>query len=89
MGQSHASLRSDYEVSCPELDYLMEESMKIKGVYGARMTGGGFGGCIVALVQPRAAESYAQTIHMNYSKRWGMAPGVFATNPSQGASVIE
>jgi galactokinase len=89
MVQSHASLRDDYEVSCPELDFLVEESMKIKGVYGARMTGGGFGGCIVALAQPRAAESYAQAIHMSYSKRWGMAPGVFATNPSEGASVIQ
>ena len=49
MVQSHNSLRDDYEVSCPELDFLVEESLKVKGVYGARMTGGGFGGCIVAL----------------------------------------
>ena len=52
MVQSHNSLRDDYEVSCAELDFLVEEAMKVKGVYGARMTGGGFGGCIVALASP-------------------------------------
>src|SRR6185503_2557962 len=56
MIQSHASLRDDYEVSCPELDFLAEQAMKVKGVYGARMPGGGFGGCIVALTQPRTPD---------------------------------
>jgi hypothetical protein len=54
MVQSHNSLRDDYEVSVPELDFLVEQAMKVKGVYGARMTGGGFGRCIVSIVQPRA-----------------------------------
>src|SRR5687768_517099 len=56
MVRSHESLRDDYEVSIPELDFLSDQAMTVKGVYGARMTGGGFGGCIVALVQPRSVE---------------------------------
>ena len=89
MVRSHASLREDYEVSCPELDFLSDEAMKIKGVYGARMTGGGFGGCIVALVQPRAADAFMNEISERYKKKFNITPGAFATNPSGGASVIE
>jgi galactokinase len=55
---SHASLRDDYEVSCEELDFLVETAGSIEGVWGARMTGGGFGGCIVAMVDPAAADRF-------------------------------
>jgi len=89
MLQSHGSLRDDYEVSAPELDFLVAESMKVKGVYGARMTGGGFGGCIVALVQPRAAENLAKHLSETYPKKFGKKPEVFATTATQGASVLE
>ena len=54
MRQSHQSLRDDYEVSCPELDLMVELSEGIEGVYGARMTGGGFGGCTVLAVRFRS-----------------------------------
>jgi galactokinase len=89
MVQSHNSLRDDYEVSVPELDFLVAESMKVKGVYGARMTGGGFGGCIVALVQPRAADGLAKHLTETYSKRYGKNPEVFSTTATDAANVIE
>ncbi|CAN5404129.1 galactokinase [soil metagenome] len=86
---SHNSLRDDYEVSSPELDFLVEEAMKQKNVYGARMTGGGFGGCIVALMQPRTAEAFTPAIEASFSKKFGKSPTVFATVPTGGANVLE
>jgi galactokinase len=71
MQASHASLRDDYEVSCSELDFLVAESMKIKGVYGARMTGGGFGGSVVALAQPRAVAPLAEHLLKTYTAHFG------------------
>lgn len=88
MVASHNSLRDDYEVSCEELDFLVAEAMKIKGVYGARMTGGGFGGCIVALVQPRSVESFTSTINDSYEKKFKKKPGIFVTDATAGASVV-
>ncbi len=89
MVQSHNSLRDDYEVSVPELDFLVESAMKIKGVYGSRMTGGGFGGCTVSLVQPRAVELFTNEIAAAYSKQYRTNAGIFATTATDGASVIE
>jgi len=88
MVQSHESLGHDYEVSCDELDFLSAEAMKVKGVYGARMTGGGFGGSIVALVQPRAVESLTKHLRETYLARFGITPDIFATKATQGASVV-
>jgi galactokinase len=89
MLQSHASLRDDYQVSAPELDFLVEEAMKVKGVYGSRMTGGGFGGCIVAIAQPRAVEPLREHLRATYPKKFRKEPAVFATTATAGASVIE
>jgi galactokinase len=89
MVQSHNSLRDDYEVSIPELDDLAAEAMRVKGVYGARMTGGGFGGCIVALAQPRAVEHLAGHLAHTYQAKFGKLPNVFVTTATQGASVLE
>jgi galactokinase len=89
MIQSHNSLRDDYEVSCAELDFLVEEAMKVKGVYGARMTGGGFGGCIVALVQPRSVETLIDKVHRAYTAKFNRQPNSFVTGAAAGASVIE
>ncbi|MGA3065993.1 MAG: galactokinase [Tepidisphaeraceae bacterium] len=89
MAQSHASLRDDFEVSCPELDFLVEESVKIKGVYGARMTGGGFGGCMVALAQPRSVEWLCSHLHKTYTDKFGRQPTTLVTAATAGASVIE
>jgi galactokinase len=88
MVQSHASLRDDYEVTVPELDFLQEEAMKVKGVYGSRMTGGGFGGCIVALAQPRATEPLIKHLDAVYPGKFGKKPEAFVTTATEGASVI-
>ncbi len=89
MAKSHNSLRDDYEVSCVELDFLVEEAMKVKGVYGARMTGGGFGGSIVALIQPRSFEALSEHLHKTYTAKFDRQPSVFATTATAGASVLE
>ena len=89
MLQSHDSLRRDYEVSVPELDHLVEHAMHVKGVYGARMTGGGFGGCIVALVQPRAVEPLREHLTQKYADSFGKEPVMFVTTATAGGSVLE
>ncbi|HEY0912504.1 MAG TPA: galactokinase [Bradyrhizobium sp.] len=89
MVQSHRSLRDDYEVSCRELDFLADQAMTTKGVYGARMTGGGFGGCIVALVQPRSVESLTGQLLKSYAAQFGFEPQVYVTDATAGANQIE
>lgn len=91
MYASHASLRDDFEVSCEELNVVVEEAAKLGlagGVYGCRMTGGGFGGCCIALVQTERAEAVAEGIRAAYVARTGIEPTIFATRPSNGASVL-
>jgi galactokinase len=89
MVASHNSLRDDYEVSTEELDYLVKESMKISGVYGARMTGGGFGGCIVALVKPDRVDSLTTHLNTVYPKKVGQKPEIYVTTATDGAKVVE
>ncbi|HEY0009434.1 MAG TPA: galactokinase [Tepidisphaeraceae bacterium] len=88
MEQSHNSLRDDYEVSTPELDFLVKSAMSIHGVYGSRMTGGGFGGCTVSLVEPGAAETFAEAIRIAYQNEYKVNPTIFATAAADGASVV-
>ncbi|MDE3180713.1 MAG: galactokinase [Acidobacteriota bacterium] len=85
MNQSHASLRDDYEVSSPELDILAELALKQPGVYGARMTGAGFGGCTVNLVRPEAAADFAEAVRKGYEKAVGMKAEVYTFQASAGA----
>jgi len=85
---SHHSLRSDYEVSCEELDYLVEAASAMPGVLGARMTGGGFGGCTVNLLRAEAAERFPRAICEAYRQRFGLTPQVFACVPSAGAAEL-
>ncbi len=85
---SHASLRDDYEVSCPELDFLVEASRSLDGVYGARMMGGGFGGSIVALLRPGAVDAFRRDIAAAYRRRFGRDPDVHACRASDGAGEI-
>lgn len=89
MLESHKSLRDDYEVSCPELDHLVDEAMKLKGCYGSRMTGGGFGGCTVSLVQPRAVESFVSRMKSAYQSMFAKAPDVYVTAATAGVTVLE
>jgi galactokinase len=91
MYASHDSLRGDYEVSCSELDVLVEIAKEIGaagGVIGSRMTGGGFGGCTVSLVKSDAADRVAATLRSKYQQRVGIEPTLFASRPAQGASVL-
>jgi galactokinase len=85
MADSHRSLRDDYEVSCAELDFLVEAALKTPGVYGARMTGGGFGGCIVALMQPEAVETFRSVISAAYKNRFQLEPAIYDCRPAAGA----
>ncbi|XP_064423637.1 galactokinase isoform X2 [Latimeria chalumnae] len=85
MVESHNSLRDDYDVSCPELDELVAKALEVDGVYGSRMTGGGFGGCTVTLVETAAVEKTIQHIKEKYS---GTAT-FYITKPSNGASVLK
>jgi galactokinase len=87
MLESHRSLRDDYEVSCPELDQLVEIVSGVEGVLGARMTGGGFGGCIVALAPEACLPRIEQAVRAEYDSPPGRVPTVLRTSPSRGASV--
>jgi galactokinase len=89
MIESHASLRDDYEVSTVELDFLAEQAMKVKGVYGARMTGGGFGGCIVTLCQPRSVEPLIEHLNKQYVEKFKIEPAAYVTTATAGAAAVE
>jgi galactokinase len=89
MLESHRSLQNDYEVSAAELDFLVDEAIKLKGVYGSRMTGGGFGGCTVSLVQPRAVDGFVTQIQNIYKSRFERIPDVYVTTATAGVSVLE
>ncbi len=67
---SHRSMQYDYEISCEEIDFLVDTAIKIPGVYGARMTGGGFGGCTVNLVAPEAVDSFREKLSAAYQERF-------------------
>jgi galactokinase len=88
MFDSHRSLRIDYEVSCAELDYLVEVARWVDGVYGARMTGGGFGGCTVNLVNSKRVEEFGAVSTERYRERFGIEPDVYIFQPADGASEI-
>jgi galactokinase len=90
MYQSHASLRDDYQVSCVELDLLVELARQHdqRGVIGSRMTGGGFGGCTVSLVLREQLDKVARTIRDRYQEQTSVAPSLFTTRPAAGAHVV-
>ena len=83
--ESHASLRNDYEVSCEELDFLVEHAMRVEGVYGARMIGGGFGGCTLNMIRPDALDGFESEIRRSYEERFGIRPEIYPCSPSAGA----
>jgi len=89
MHQSHVSLRDRYEVSCPELDALVEIAMGVDGVYGSRMTGGGFGGCTITLLKKAAVPELLKAIAVQYPQRCGLTKVAtcFATSAAEGARV--
>ena len=92
MYASHTSLRDDYEVSCAELDAVVEiaEDIGYKGgVYGCRMTGGGFGGCCVALVKADNVDAISKKIAADYLAKTGIEATLFASRPAAGATIIK
>ena len=89
MNESHRSLRDDYEVSCRELDWLVASAQKIKGVYGARMTGGGFGGCTINLVRTENVEDFQRQISRDYQSETGYPPEIYVCAAADGAREIK
>lgn len=88
MNDSHDSLRDDYEVSCPEIDILVDLARQVKGVLGSRITGGGFGGCTVSLVAASAVEEFKEHIIKNYQAKTGITPQIYISKAANGAQIL-
>ncbi len=89
MAESHHSLRDDYQVSCRELDIMVEIARRQAGVYGARMTGGGFGGCTINLVDTAHSSEFRTKVSAEYHAATGLQPDVYICEASQGAESVE
>jgi galactokinase len=88
MLESHRSLRDDFEVSCAELDLMVELAEQAKGVYGTRMTGGGFGGCTIALVEAGCVEAFKRTVQEGYERSTGCKPEIYVCSAADGVGQI-
>jgi len=86
MKEGHLSLRDDYEVSAPELDLLVETAWTVPGCYGARLTGAGFGGCTIALVQAEAVEDLSSQLIARYLETFDREPAVYVVHPADGVA---
>ena len=89
MYESHASLRDDYEVSCSELNLMVDLAKDIYGVYGSRMTGGGFGGCTVSLVERDAVERFQKDVARSYERATRIRPEIYVTTLVDGAGMVQ
>jgi galactokinase len=85
MNESHVSLRDDYETSCPETDVLAEIAWSIPGVYGSRITGGGFGGCTVSIIDNDAIDAYRGRVDEVYEKKTGRKADIYVVSVGEGA----
>lgn len=88
MNASHVSLRDDYEVSCDEIDVLVEEAWKVDGVIGSRITGGGFGGCTVSIVKDDAVETFKEKVGAAYKERVGKNADFYVVEIGDGPSKL-
>jgi len=88
MYRSHESLKHNYEVSCRELDVIVELSKSVRGVLGARMTGAGFGGCAIALVHRNACNNFMETVGKGYAEQTGLKADFYIAEISEGAGVV-
>lgn len=88
MVESHVSLRDDYEVSCPELDTIVEESLKAEGVLGCRMTGGGFGGCCVSIVAEDKVDAFIEQVGEAYLKKIGYEASFYVVEVGDGPQIL-
>ncbi|MBV9499805.1 MAG: galactokinase [Acidobacteriaceae bacterium] len=85
---SHRSMQYDYEITSEEIDFLVDTAIKVPGIYGARMTGGGFGGCTVNLVAPESASSFRQALTTAYEERFHITPAFYDCKPAEGAGPV-
>lgn len=88
MNQSHISLRDDYEVSCEEIDVLVDLAWKIDGVIGSRITGGGFGGCTVSIVKNDAVDTFIDQVGAGYKEKTGREAEFYVVEIGDGARVL-
>ncbi|KAI2500039.1 Galactokinase galactose-binding signature [Fragilaria crotonensis] len=88
MNDSHTSMRDDYEVSCSEIDVLVDLAQTFSGVYGSRLTGGGFGGCTVTLVEKESAPALMEYLKKEYKVQTGTDCDCFETSPGPGARLL-
>ena len=88
MGASHQSMKEDFEITCPEIDHLVDIAQNVEGVIGSRMTGGGFGGCTVSLIETSRTAEVVSAITSRYQSVTGIEPVAFVTRPAQGARVL-
>ena len=88
MKASHVSLRDDYEVSCDELDVMVEAAWQQEGTIGARMTGAGFGGCTVNLVEREAVSSFVENVSRLYREATGIEADVYICRAAQGVLAL-
>jgi len=89
LAESHRSLQHDYEVSCAELDFLVDTALGIEGVYGSRMTGGGFGGCTVTMLRPDALPDFIGQMVSAYQAQFRVTPRIYRCQPSGGAGEVK
>jgi galactokinase len=88
MAQSHVSMRDDFEISCREVDIMVDLNSAVPGVLGARMTGGGFGGCTISLVEAGAVETFVARVGKDYENATGLTPSIFTCSPGAGVGAI-
>ena len=88
MDESHVSLRDDYEVSCDEIDFLVDTAHSVNGVIGSRITGGGFGGCTVNIVKKEALDEFKEKIKKDYLEKYDKEPGIYQVSIGDGAGRI-
>ena len=88
MNASHVSLRDDYEVSCEEIDILVDLAWEIPGVIGSRITGGGFGGCTVSIVKNDAVDTFIETLGKQYQEKTGHEAEFYVVDIGDVAHVI-
>ena len=88
MNLSHEGLKEEYEVSCFELDTMVDLARGVDGVLGARMTGAGFGGCTVNLVSEGSVKSFISRVKEGYREKTGIIPEIYISAPADGAEVV-
>ena len=88
MNEAHSSARDDYRISCPELEVIIEAARQVEGVTGARLTGAGWGGCVVALVHHQAVDEFVRHVPAAYEKKLGRRANLFPCSAGPGAGLV-